>query len=138
MVPDIVWKNVYRTDEVHLVAEDCELVKLTFYNDLSVKLKVSIDGIHNGKSIEQSITPLCEDFEDWKATAIMTCEAGDDVWERPKPESRSGVSGQATATQVRVMQQQQYARMQQGLANQSASFGQGLIQGLGQGIFGGK
>ena len=136
MIPPVVWDNVYRTDEVHIAAEDAELIKLTFYNDRSIKLKVSILGrAHEPDDFDRRITPLCDDFEEWCATAIMLCEAGDDVWERPKPESSSGLMGSAssqqTATQVRAQQlamQQQLS--QAAIGNGLGSFGQGMVQEL--------
>lgn len=112
MIPEVIWKNVYRTDEAHVITDDAELIKLTFYNDQMIKLRVVIEDLGD----ERTIRPLCDDFEEWKATAIMMCEAGDDVWERPKPEIPGGA--QRTATQVNQMQ---HALQQQGAGAFSGS-----------------
>jgi len=147
MIPDVVWENVYRTDEAHMIAEDCDLIKLTFFNDQMISLKARISP--RTPDNETCIEILCDDFEEWCATAIMTCDAGEDIWERPKPE-QSQASQNLTATQVRAMQQQSQQQFQQALAGGSfgsagqvqAGFGQGLAQGLAAGgllpLIGGK
>jgi hypothetical protein len=56
-------------------------VKWTFFNDLSVRLKVATNVMINSGDAE----PIIDDFVCWQADAIMKCEAGDDVWPRPKP-----------------------------------------------------
>jgi len=140
MIPPIIWKNVYRTDEAHLVSEDCELIKFTFFNDQTIKLKVSIEGVHKGQDLESSIVVLEDDFEEWKAMAIMMCEAGDDVWERPKPDPFSGAaSAQQTATQVRAQQQQAYSQLASQQAALSSQLQGNLLGNAGwmrQAIFG--
>ena len=145
MIPDVVWDNVYRTDETHVTAEDCELIKFTFFNDQTITLKAYI--LPRTTTDELTIEVLCDDFEEWCATAIMKCDAGEDVWERPKPDS--GVGAQRTATQVRAQQLQAQQSMQALVGGAfsgsgevpglQAGFGQGLAQGLaasGLGPFG--
>lgn len=137
LIPPVVWENVYRTDEAHIGPEDCELIKLTFYNDQSIKLKVRLEEDTTMMGGINVITPICDDFEEWCATAVMTCDAGEDVWERPKPEQSAGL----TASQVRAQQLQGQQQMQQlgggafSGSGQAGAFGQGLAAG-GLGIFG--
>lgn len=131
MIPDVVWNNVYRTDETHVIAEDCELIKFTFFNDQTISLKAYI--LPRTAENEIHIETLCDDFEEWCATAIMKCDAGEDVWKRPKP----GVNPlfNLTAVQIRTIQsksqsQQVGAGNVQGGFGQAGAFGQGAAQGL--------
>lgn len=137
MIPDVVWKNVYRTDEAHLSEYDCELIKFTFYNDQTIKLEVRFEEFPNGLSTPVTITPLCDDFEEWCATAIMTCDAGEDIWDRPNPDSDG--MGNMTATEVRARQMQMQQSLQGAMGGQSSglaqgAFGSGLLSGLAQGL----
>lgn len=135
MIPEVVWENVYRTDEAHVIAGDCELIKLTFYNDQMITLKVRFEEETSMIGGINVVTPLCDDFEEWCATAIMKCDAGEDVWERPKSGAVGG-SPNLTATAARAQQLQAMQQMQQLAGNPysgSAEAGAGLAGAFGQG-----
>jgi hypothetical protein len=83
LLPSVCKEHVYQIAHERIVAQDCQLVKWTFFNDTSVRLKVEVDWLQD----DCTLRTLCDDFEEWQATAIMQCEAGDDVWPRPKPGS---------------------------------------------------
>lgn len=114
------------------LAEDRHVVyaKWTFYNDQDVRLKAYVAravedpiDITNMVSLRLRTTVDC-DLEEWQADAIMRCEAGEEVWERPKPNAFSGVSQAAGA--------QQGSLAQQGLQRNLQSSQGGLLSGLGQ------
>lgn len=134
LIPPVVWENVYRTDETRLDAELCEMIKFTFFNDQTIKLKVRLEEETSMMGGINVVTPICDDFEEWCATAIMMCDAGEDVWDRPKPES-SGAS-QVTASQVSAMQAQQNRLMQGAVAGAASGLIQPALQRLTQGMFG--
>lgn len=80
LLPEVCREHVYKVDHEHSIVDDCEIVKWTFFNDLSVRLKVAANIMLDSGEAE----PIIEDYECWQADAIMKCEAGDDVWPRPK------------------------------------------------------
>lgn len=58
-----------------------------FFNDERVRLKcrVKYKNKHDPEWLTDiKLVPMCDDFEEWQADAIMRCEAGGDVWHRPK------------------------------------------------------
>lgn len=123
LVPiDTFWRNVYRFDiAVHTYA-DAMVVKFTFYNDESMKLEIDQKTIQD----EAVVVPRCDDFEAWKAEALMRCEAGEDFYERPKAEMPGGVS--SALSQVQMGQNALYQQRLNTIAQQSS------MQQLGQGI----
>lgn len=141
MLPEVCREHIHRFDHaLHDSPKSLSKVmvaKWTFFNDQSVTLKARIN-IDADKGIADLI-PVDEgfDMEEWKAVAIMVCDAGEEVWDRPKV-LPPGSGSQATATQARSMQQASSQQMQSALGGLSGSFGQGLLQGLSQNIFGGQ
>jgi hypothetical protein len=141
LLPKVCCKHVYRFDHVlHDTPERLASVvtaKWTFFNDQSVMLKADVEvDDATGKA---NLVPIDEDFdmEEWKATAIMVCDAGEEVWQRPKPQPISGgLGGPLSAAQANQMQQAGSQQMQSALAGQSGSFEQGLLQGFNPNIFG--
>lgn len=132
MLPKVCRQHVYRVDHAHLFSEDCEFVKWTFYNDLSVKLKVETNWMHD----ECEARPMVEDLEEWKATAIMCCEAGDDVWPRPKPGEPPAFQNFGQANSLNNLRQQQSLAGSQ-MQQQQLQLGNQLAGALGMGnIFG--
>jgi hypothetical protein len=106
LLPEQCRKHVYKVDHEHSVVDDCEIVKWTFYNDLSIRLKVKANVMLDSGEVE----PIIEDYEHWQADALMKCEAGEDVWPRPKPSqgfmgSQSQQSGQMNSLQNIARQQ---------------------------------
>lgn len=136
LLPEQCRQHVYKVDHEHIVSEMCELVKWTFFNDLSVRLKVDADFMME----DGDIRPIIDDMEEWEATALMTCEAGDDVWPRPKSrgssQSPQGLSSQQSgqANSLNALAQQQ--GLLGNSINQSA-VGNALAgaMGLGGGLF---
>lgn len=114
-LPHVCNKHVYRFDyRVIERPQNMQTVvycKWTFFNDLDVKLELlwerDMGSNMDHSELRKSLTPMCDDYEAWMATAIMTCEAGEDVWARPsKPSSASfGGSAQQHAQQARAAQQ---------------------------------
>lgn len=76
---DTFWENVYRTDMSMRLISGTYILKFTFFNDETMKIEFSRKDIQD----ETVIVPVCDDFEAWKAEALMRCEAGEDVYERP-------------------------------------------------------
>ncbi len=128
MLPDIVWENVYRCEEAHLDSEDCEFVNLTFYNNQAINLKMRIK-LDSTLAAYEYIDLLCDDFEEWKAHAIMMCEAGEDIWPRPTPEPAWQASSQNLG--AASFSNLQAASLQQGAGNPGGAFGQAAAQGSG-------
>ncbi len=123
MCPPVIWKNVFRAENAHLDSEDCEYIRLTFYNDQSVIIKMKLDG--------DTATALCDDFEEWTATAIMKCEAGEDIWERPKQLPPSAVASSQNFGAANSLSNLQAGSLhRQGLGNPGGSFGQAAGLGL--------
>ena len=81
LLPEVCRKHVYNVNHEHSLLDNYEIIKWTFFNDLSVRLKVDADFMME----DGDLRPITDDFECWQADAIMKCEAGDDVWPRPKP-----------------------------------------------------
>ena len=112
LLPEQCRKHVYKVDHEHSVIDDCEIVKWTFYNDLSVRLKVAANIMLDSGDAE----PIIEDFEFWQADALMKCEAGEDVWPRPKPnttqQGASSLNSGQTNSLSSLMQQQSLAGSQ--------------------------
>lgn len=112
--------------------------KWTFFNDQDMRLELEwhqdMDAGITHTELRQALTPLCDDYEEWQAMAIMKCEAGEDVWPRPKPSS--GVSGNfsATAAQVRAQQQASQSQMQSAAAGLSSGLLGGVLSGLNRGL----
>lgn len=135
LLPEVCKQHVYLFTHERSEYHMCDLVKWTFYNDQSVKLKVETDWLRDAATAR----PLIEDFEEWQATAIMICEAGEDEWPRPKPSSGStsgqmGASSQARAQQLSGLMNAQNSQNSQNL-NQAA-LGNALGQAMGlSGIF---
>ena len=143
-LPHVCEKHVYRFD--HKVIRDqrgLETViyaKWTFFNDLDVKLKIrwyeDMDAEINHTNLRKSLEPMCEDYEAWMATAIMACEAGEDIWERPKPSAVQRAYSQFAASINQQASQQ--ASQLNSLATQQSSISQGLLGGgYGSGLLGG-
>ena len=107
---------MYKVDHEHSVIDNCEIVKWTFFNDLSVRLKVEANVMLDSGELE----PVIEDFELWQADALMKCEAGEDVWPRPKRpvDALSGMRA-ASAQQSGQMNSLQNLQRQQSLLGSS-------------------
>lgn len=144
-LPHVCNKNVYKFEHQLIRRESTfqtiVYCKWTFFNDQDMRLELEWnqeeDAGINHTELRQALTPLCDDFEEWQATAIMKYEAGEDVWPRPKPSAfAQGASQQATAAQVRAQQAQLGSQMQ----SQADALSSGLIGGalgaLGQSLFG--
>jgi len=116
LLPEVCREHIYKCDHEHSAEAGCEIVKWTFFNDLSVRLKVDAEWMLN----DGNLTPLIEDFECWQADAIMKCEAGEDVWPRPKPEPES--------TSAQMGQSQANQQQASGLMNASNALG-GALEG---------
>jgi len=132
ILPEQCRKHVYKVDHEHLVVEHCEIVKWTFFNDLSIRLKVHSILDQGSDTLE----PIIDDFELWQADALMKCEAGEDVWPRPKPVDP--LSGVASSQQSGKLNSSQNLQRQQSLAglgqaNQQAAIGNALSNALGMG-----
>lgn len=127
LLPEVCREHVYKCDHEHSVVDNCEIVKWTFFNDLAVRLKVDTDWMMD----EANLEPVIEDFELWQADAIMKCEAGDDVWPRPKPQDSASAqmgNSQANAQQLSGLMNSQNSNMM----NQAA-LGNALGNALGLG-----
>ena len=150
-LPHVCNKHVYRFEhrQKYSTTEDVIFCycKWTFFNDLDVKLRLRVNNIKNCSHVNltelrEHITVDHEDYEAWMADAIMRCEAGEDIWERPKRDPLGGLAwghwhpGQMSAAQVRAQQQQYLQRMQNSLAASSSGLVGGVFGGLGQSIFG--
>lgn len=130
LLPEVCRKHVYKVDHEFSPLHCCDLVKWTFYNDLSVKLKIDRDWLQD----ECNMRPIIDDKEEWDATAIMMCEAGEDEWPRPKATGGNASQG-PSAQQMQQMQnlQSQAAQLQgSGMMNQQA-LGNQLSNVLGLG-----
>lgn len=89
LLPKVCRANVYRMEaqRSYQAVDQGEYIYgvWTFFNDERVRLKARIledEFSYMGIKLE----PQCDDFEAWQADAIMRCEAGTDVWDRPKPQ----------------------------------------------------
>lgn len=87
LLPKVCRANVYRMEaqRSYQAVDQGEYIYgvWTFFNDERVRLKARIledEFSYMGIKLE----PQCDDFEAWQADAIMRCEAGTDVWDRPK------------------------------------------------------
>lgn len=131
LLPVVCREHVYKVDHAHSLPHDCEIIKWTFFNDLSVMLKVATNWMQD----DCEALPIIEDMEEWEANAIMCCEAGDDVWPRPKQHSTSQAS--ASASLAAQANQQSMNSMQSGrnsaAQNQQCS---GQSAALTSGLFG--
>lgn len=142
---DILWENVYRIDTSRRLETDDYILKITFFNDESVKLPFDWKTI--GDEEVMIPRPPEDDFEAWKADAIMRCEAGGDFYDRPKPQAFSQVGAlsassmaqqglNASYRQLLNTTQQQRTTQQLGQATasrkQGKSFLTGLLGGWGQ------
>lgn len=93
---DTFWENVYRIDLSVKLDTDTYLMKFTWFNDQSMKLEIS-----NRLMQDEMVIGIVEDdFEAWKAEAIMRCEAGEDFYERPKAVWPGGVSSGLSTVQT--------------------------------------
>jgi hypothetical protein len=131
-LPHVCNKHVYefKVNVQTNLAEDRHVAyaKWTFFNDQDVRLKAYVaraveDPIDPDRmtAIRLRTTTEC-DLEEWQADAIMRCEAGEEVWERPKPNAFAGVSQAASAQQASLAQQ----ALQQGQQSQQGALSSGL------------
>lgn len=91
LLPDVCQQHVYRCDHERSLqmVDDSTYVYISwiFFNDERVRLKcrVKYKNKHDPEWLTDiKLVPMCDDFEEWQADAIMRCEAGGDVWHRPK------------------------------------------------------
>lgn len=138
LLPKVCHKHVYRTEHQRSmqVVDDGEYVYVswTFFNDERVRLKARVIREDPFAYLGIRLEPLHEDYEAWQADAIMRCEAGEDIWPRPKQEPLFGagpVQGAFNpALQANAqLQAQQLGALSSG-ALQSSSSQQGALSGL--------
>lgn len=86
LLPEICRRHVYHSEVQRSmqIIDNGEYVYVswTFFNDERVRLKARV---HRGEEFVYlgiRLEPMCDDFEEWQADAIMRCDAGEDVWER--------------------------------------------------------
>lgn len=135
-LPEVCRKYVYEFK--HTVNRSTEALadyvyaKWTFFNDQSISLKAEIVIDEDG-GVADCKLPDDFDMEEWEAHAIMVCDAGEEIWKRPKIPTSAQLAGLAQANQA---QSQASQRMQSARGAASSGFGGGMLQGLAQGIFG--
>lgn len=130
-LPNVCHKHVYKFDIQHTYSPNDTshrvYAKWTFFNDIDVRLKfVSVRPLDKPTQLAElrsALKPQVDDFEEWQANAIMKCEAGEDIWERPTPEAAT-VSGLAQAAANQAMSAQAAQAAQGGLVNQLQSLQQ--------------
>ena len=130
LLPEQCREHVYKVDHEHSLVDDCEIVKWTFFNDLSVRLKVAANLVLDGGG--DDIEPIIEDYELWQADALMKCEAGEDVWPRPKATGGNASQGPSAQQMQQMQQLQGLAQQGSGMMNQQA-LGNQLSNALGLG-----
>lgn len=88
LLPEVCRDHVYRSEvqrSMQMVDNgEYVYVSWTFFNDQRVRLKARVHRDDEFVYLGIRLEPECDDFEEWQADAIMRCEAGEDVWERPK------------------------------------------------------
>lgn len=88
VLPEVCRDHVYRSEH-NIIKNPAEMkeyayVSWTFYNDQRVTMKFEINPEEAFVYEGIRLIPVGVDVEEWQADAIMRCEAGEDVWERPK------------------------------------------------------
>lgn len=86
LLPEICRRHVYRTEiqRSMQIIDNGEYVYVswTFFNDERVRLKARVHREEEFVYLGIRLEPMCDDFEEWQADAIMRCDVGEDVWER--------------------------------------------------------
>lgn len=136
LLPKVCEKHVYRIEHQRSMQmiDNCEYVYIswTFYNDQRVRLKARVNREDEFSYLGIRLEPMGVDFEEWQADAIMRCEAGEDVWDRPKPQPDLFAAAQAQAAAIQASQQLANSSLNQqlGQAAQSSSLQQGALSGI--------
>lgn len=122
LLPKVCHAHVYKCDHERSLVDNCEIVKWTFFNDLSVRLKVATNVMINSGDAE----PIIDDFVCWQADAIMKCEAGDDVWPRPKPMESTHTPPGVSSLHAGQFNSQQQSGLASSINQQAVHSGFGL------------
>ena len=131
LLPDVCQEHVYRFDHSRSITavDNGEYVYAawTFYNDERVRMKLRVHRDDPYSHMRLRLEPVDFDLIEWQADAIMRCEAGEDIWDRPPKQTdwvhrAAAAQSQLQSAQVGSMQNQS------GMANspQSNGFGYGL------------
>ena len=146
-LPDVCKKHLHefkhQCDVRHAYCDVLIYAKWTFYNDQSVILKFTFMGDLKTpiaqEAIRSKLVMDCDDYESWQADAIMRCEAGEDIWERPKrvtgnfSAQAAGLASLGQQQSLAGMQQAQAAR-QNALGNRQAALTGGGLSLLGRSV----
>lgn len=131
LLPNVCNEHVYRFDHSRSITavDNGEYVYAawTFYNDERVRMKLRVLRDDPFSHLHLRVEPVDFDLIEWQADAIMRCEAGEDIWDRP-PKQTDWVHRAAAA------QSQLQSALVGSTLNQSAAANSPQSNGFGYGL----